>query len=222
MSILAAALAAVTGFGGAHAAPAADAGATVIGRSSQGRPIVARRVGSPRARVELLVVGSVHGNEPAGRAVVRRLRRVRPPRGTALWLIEDANPDGSATGSRHNARGVDLNRNFPYRWRHRDGVYESGPGPASEPETRALQRFLRRERPRVTLWYHQALRMVVKGAGDPELERLYSRRSALPRRRLPAYRGTVTSWQGSTRPRDTAFVVELPGGPLARAGATRH
>ena len=193
-----------------------------IGRSVRGRPIRALRVGSARARVKLLVVGTVHGDEPAGRAVVERLRRVRPPRGTALWLVEDANPDGSAAGGRHNANGVDLNRNFPFRWRPQDGVYESGPAPASEPETRAIQRFVERERPRVTLWYHQALRMVVRGEGDPALERLYSRRGGLPRRRLPAYHGTVSSWQNHSFPDDTAFVVELPGGRLPAGDVRRH
>jgi N-acetylmuramoyl-L-alanine amidase len=194
----------------------------VIGRSAQGRPIRALRIGSARARVKLMVVGVVHGNEQAGRAVVDRLRRARPPRGTALWLIEDANPDGSAVRSRHNADGVDLNRNFPFRWRPQDGVYESGPGPASEPETRAIQRFVERERPRVTIWYHQALRMVVASRGDSSLERIYARASGLPRRRLPAYHGTATSWQNRTFPSDSAFVVELPGGALPRAAVRRH
>jgi hypothetical protein len=212
----------VAGLAAGPQAPAAAPSEVVIGRSGEGKPIRALRVGPARARVKVLVVGAVHGNERAGKAVVARLRTARPPRGTALWLIEDANPDGSAAGSRHNAGGVDLNRNFPYRWQPQDGVYESGPGPASEPETQALQRFVERERPRVTLWYHQALRMVVKGAGDPALERLYSRRSGLPRRRLPAYHGTATSWQNSTFPGDTAFVVELPGGALPAAGARRH
>jgi N-acetylmuramoyl-L-alanine amidase len=226
MSIIATALAVAGGLVGPpvvpHAVPAAGPGETVIGRSTEGRPIRAVRVGSPRARVKVLVVGMVHGNEPAGTSVVDRLRRVRPPRGTALWLIEDANPDGSAAGSRHNATGVDLNRNFPYRWRNQDGVYESGPGPASEPETQAIQRFVERERPRITLWYHQALRMVVKSTGDAKLERLYSRRSGLPRKRLPRYHGTAVSWQNTSFPGDTAFVVELPGGPLSAAGGRRH
>jgi N-acetylmuramoyl-L-alanine amidase len=202
--------------------PVASARGEVIGRSVQGRPIRALRIGSPSARVKVLVVGTMHGNEPAGRAVVERLRRAKPPRGTALWLIEDANPDGSAAGTRQNAAGVDLNRNFPYRWQPQDGVYESGPGPASEPETQGIQRFVERERPRVTLWYHQALRMVVKGTGDPALERLYSRRSGLPRRRLPRYHGTAVSWQNTTFGGDTAFVVELPGGALPAAGVRRH
>jgi N-acetylmuramoyl-L-alanine amidase/Zinc carboxypeptidase len=194
----------------------------VIGTSAEGRPLRAQLVGSPRAPVRLLVVGALHGNEPAGTAITRGLRRVRPPRGTALWIVDDANPDGSARNTRHNANGVDLNRNFPYRWQPLDGVYESGPGPASEPETRALQRFIERERPRVTLWYHQALRMVVKADGDPALERLYARRSGLPRKGLPPYPGTATSWQNHEFEGDSAFVVELPGGSLDAAGTRRH
>ncbi len=203
-------------------APAQDAGWETIGRSERGRPIRALLVGSPRARVKVLVVGAVHGNEQAGRAVVSRLRRARPPRGTALWLVDDANPDGTAAGSRHNANGVDLNRNFPYRWQPQDDVYESGPGPASEAETQAMQRFIERERPRISVWYHQALRMVVKSTGDAKLERLYSARTGLPRRQLPRYHGTSISWQNHTFPRDTAFVVELPGGALPAPGVTRH
>ena len=203
-------------------AAAALAVAGLVGHSAEGRPISAERVGSPNAKVEILVVGAIHGNEPAGRAVVRRLRRAKPPRGTALWLLEDANPDGSARNSRHNARGVDLNRNFPFRWQHQDGVYESGPGPASEPETQALQRFIERQRPRVTLWYHQALTMVVRSASDPRLERLYSRRSGLPRRDLPNYHGTAISWQNSENPGDSAFVVELPAGALPKPSVRRH
>jgi N-acetylmuramoyl-L-alanine amidase len=194
----------------------------VIGHSAQGRPIRAQLLGSPRARVKLLVVGSIHGNEPAGKAVVSRLRRAGPPRGTALWLVSDANPDGSAAGTRQNAHGVDLNRNFAFAWKPLDGTYESGPGPLSEPESQALAAFIERERPRVTLWYHQALHRVVPGGGDARLERLYSRRSGLPRRALEPLPGTAISWQNHRFPGDTAFVVELPAGRLPAAGVARH
>ena len=88
---------------------------TTIGHSVEGRPIQAIRIGPATAKVKVMVVGAVHGNEPAGKAVVARLRKAHPPRGTALWLIEDANPDGAAANTRHTAHDVDLNRNFPYR-----------------------------------------------------------------------------------------------------------
>ena len=167
---------------------------------------------------------SVHGDEPAGSAVVARLRRSHPPRGTALWLIEDVNPDGPAAGTRHNANGVDLNRNFPYRWQPQDGVYESGSGPASEPETQALERFVERERPRVTLWYHQALRIVVRCAGDPTLERLYSRAlraAAPPPARLPRHRHLVAEPPPSAATRRSWS--SCPAAPCRRAAyaATR-
>jgi beta-N-acetylhexosaminidase len=217
--LLAAFFATVAALAPAGAAPAT---ADTIGTSAEGRPIRAELVGSRSAPNKILVVGSIHGNEPAGRAITRRLRRVRPPTGTAFWIVDDANPDGTAANSRQNAHGVDLNRNFPYRWQPQDGVYESGPGPASEPETQALQRFIERERPRVTLWYHQALRMVVAAEGDASLERLYARGSGLPRKRLPAYHGTVSSWQNNSFPGDTAFVVELPGGRLDATAVRRH
>jgi N-acetylmuramoyl-L-alanine amidase len=203
-------------------APAASAWET-IGHSEQGRPIRAMLVGSPRARVKLLVVGVIHGNEQAGRAVVSRLERAHPPRGTALWLVDSANPDGMAAGTRWNAHGVDLNRNFPYRWQPQHGVYESGPGPASEAETQVLQHFVERVRPRATVWYHQALGIVVKRTGgDAKLQRLYSTKSGLPRKALPRYHGTAISWQNHTFGGDTAFVVELPGGALPAAGVRRH
>ena len=41
-------------------------------------------------------------------------------------------------------------------------------------------------------------------------------------RRLPAYSGTATSWQNYALPGSTAFVVELPAGPLGKVSVTRH
>ncbi|MDP9133803.1 MAG: DUF2817 domain-containing protein [Actinomycetota bacterium] len=203
----------------------AAASTEVVGRSVEGLPIRARRVGSPRADRVVLVVGEIHGTEAAGRAVVRRLGKVRPPRGTALLLVDTANPDGSRSGTRWNARGVDLNRNFPFGWRPNGApfdTYHSGPAPASEPETGALSELIRRVRPRVTVWYHQHLRLVDRSGGDPYLERLYAQRSRLPYRRIAPLPGTATSWQNHSFPRDSAFVVELPAGRLDDAAVDRH
>ena len=174
----------------------------------------------------MLVVGSIHGNEPAGHAVVRRLRALAPPAGVQLWLVERANPDGARAGTRQNARGVDLNRNFPYRWS--DGgrpfdTYFPGPRRASEPETRALQALVADVEPDLTLYYHQQMRLVALPPGaDRAPVRAYARRVGLPARWLPRYRGTATSWQNHRSPGTTAFVVELPAGPLARRAADRH
>ena len=44
----------------------------VLGRSVRGRPIQATALGDPRAARKVLVVGVIHGNETAGRAVVAR------------------------------------------------------------------------------------------------------------------------------------------------------
>lgn len=204
---------------------AAAAQTVEVGRSVRGRPIRALRVGSARARVRVLVVGEIHGNELAGRAVTRRLRGVRPPRGVALWLVDDLNPDGAAGRTRQNARGVDLNRNFPYHWRAMGrpfGTYHSGPSPLSEPESQAGAALIRRLRPRVTIYYHQMKSLVDRGGGDRFLERLYSRRSRLRYGAISPPPGAATLWQSKTFPRDTAFVVELPAGALSRAASTRH
>jgi N-acetylmuramoyl-L-alanine amidase len=201
------------------------AGAEVVGRSVEGRAIDATYVGSPRADRVVMVVGEIHGTEPAGRAVVRRLRRARPPRGTALLLVASANPDGGAAGTRWNARGVDLNRNFPFGWRPIGApfdTYHSGPSPLSEPESAALAELIRRVRPRVTVWYHQQLRLVDHSGGDRFLERLYARRSGLPYRPIAPLPGTATSWQNDRFERDSAFVVELPAGRLGARDAERH
>jgi N-acetylmuramoyl-L-alanine amidase len=201
-----------TGADALPAPPAVPARTVEIGRSTRGRPIRALRIGPAGAKVNVLAVGSVHGDEPGGKAVTGRLRRARLPRGVALWIVDDMNPDGSLARTRQNANGVDLNRNFPRRWRAMGAPFDqnyAGPGPGSEPEAKAAMRLVERIRPRLTVWYHQELRMVVRSAGDPALERLYSRGSGLPRRTLPAYPGTAVSWQNHGFPGDTAFVVEL-------------
>jgi protein MpaA len=199
------------------AAPAA-ATTIVAGHSAQGRAIVATRVGAADAPVRVLVVGDVHGNEPAGEAIVARLRRAAPE-GVALWLVRTANPDGRALGTRQNARGVDLNRNFPWRWRPgARGTFFPGARAGSEPETKALMRLVRRVRPRLAIYYHQHLGITVRARGaDPAVQREYARRTGLLLRSLPDYRGTAVGWENHAVPGGSAFVVELRAGPADAA-----
>jgi murein peptide amidase A len=198
----------------------------VIGHSVRGRAILARIVGSPDARRRILVVGCVHGNERAGEAITRRLRSVTPPAGSVLWLVDEFNPDGCRANTRQNARGVDLNRNAPWRWRPLEqlgGTYYSGTGPLSEPESRAIVRLIDGLRPAVSIWYHQHASLVDDSSGGSlAIERRYAHAVGLPLRNYGVFPGSITTWQDHAYPNDTAFVVELPPGQLTASSIARH
>ena len=216
-------LVAVLGCAGATAAPGAgDGRVAVIGRSSEGRPIKAVEVGDSAARVKVLVVGCIHGNEQAGIAVARRLEQITPPQGIDLWIVPVLNPDGVAADTRQNAHGVDLNRNFPWRWRDLEGIYDSGSRPLSEPEARVAASLILRVRPTISIWYHQHLDLVDESGGSVAVERRYARLTRLPSERLLRYPGSVVNWENDVLPGSTAFVVELPAGRLSPAATERH
>jgi murein peptide amidase A len=193
----------------------AGARTVVIGRSVRGRPIVAQVLGPDTAPRKILLVGCIHGNECAGEQILSALARKRPSAGTQLWLVSRMNPDGSAMDTRQNAHGVDLNRNFPFRWRPvSDPTYYSGPHPLSEPETRAAVKLIRRIRPAVTIWYHQHEDLVDMSGGDRGIARRYAELAGLRATCLPFLPGTATAWSNHSLPGTTAFVVELPAGPV--------
>jgi murein peptide amidase A len=204
---------------------AAPASAEDLGESTQGREIRAVRLGDPDSPRKALVVGAIHGNETAGMRITRALRRLAVD-GVDLWVVDTINPDGVARRTRGNARGVDLNRNFPYRWRRssRRSPYYSGKRPLSEREARIAARLIERLRPEVTIWYHQPWGVVLLPCSGPApLERLYMRVAAFPGQRCrgSGLRGTATSWQRNaigTR----AFVVELPPSGVSAKAARRH
>lgn len=198
----------------------------VIGRSVLGRKIRVRVIGDANASHRVLVVGCIHGNEAAGEAITETLRRLRPRSGTSWWVVDQFNPDGCAANTRQNANGVDLNRNSPWNWQPIEapgGTYYSGPGPLSEPESRAINSFVRRVRPAVSVWYHQHAALVdTSSGGDVAIERRYAEVSGLPLKDYGVFPGSITTWQDRTYPGDTAFCVELPAGALSRAAVARH
>lgn len=219
------ALALVLGSGlWAAAGPVGEAAAAereVIGRAVEGRPIVAVHSGGPQAAVEVLVVGAIHGNEVAGVPIARRLIAAGAPRGAELWVVPSLNPDGVAAGTRGNAHGVDLNRNFPFDWRPLGGLEYSGPHPLSEPESRAARRLILREQPDLTIWFHQPLDLVDRPPGNPFAARRLAKLIGLPFTRLPGrYPGSASRWQNHVLPENTAFVVELP--PVVGAGLVQR
>ena len=201
----------------------ASARRVVIGRSADGRAISAIVRGPDHAKRKLLVVGCIHGNECAGVRIISALAHSGVHGGVQLWLVPRMNPDGSAADTRQNAHGVDLNRNFPYRWRPVPGpIYYSGPRPASEPETRVAMRLIRRIKPAVTIWYHQHEDLVDMAGGDRGVARRYAHLAGLRATCLPFLPGTATSWSNHALPGTTAFVVELPAGATGRHALARH
>ena len=131
----------------------------VIGKSVKGEPIFALGVGPAEAKRTTALVSGLHPTEWIGIethfALLDRLLEL-PPTDRRVVAVVVANPDGVLRVGdnlkkgrrrfvRHNARKVDLNRNFPSFWDRFSlaryllwPVFAGGSGPASEPEVRAL------------------------------------------------------------------------------------
>jgi len=205
-SLAAVALAILLWPGAAFAAEPVDE-REILGETYEDRPIRVLHRGDPE---EVTVL-------------VRRLLAGEPRRFVDLWIVPALNPDGRAARTRQNSRGVDLNRNFPYRWEPSErGRYYSGRRPASERETRIAMRLIERIRPEITIWYHQPLGLVARSGRDVRLQRRYARLVGLPLVRLARLHGTATSWSNHGYRGTTAFVVELPGGALRPREARAH
>ena len=199
--------------------------AEVVGESVRGRPIRAVEMGDPASTRKILVVGCIHGNECAGIRVTRHLVRGLVPTTYDLWIVHNVNPDGYALGVRQNARGVDLNRNFPSQWREigqRWDPYYSGPWPLSEPETRSARRLVLRVEPDVTLWFHQPQAVVRAWGQSIEVARRYARLADVAYRSIRWPPGSAPNWQNHRFARTASFVVELPAGPLSARAAARY
>lgn len=199
----------------------------VIGRSVQGRTIVAHRQGPATAPYVLLVVGQMHGSEPRGRDVVSAMRSLAPPAQVQVWTISTLNPDGAARGRRTNAHGVDINRNFPYIWspRYSSRLYfYPGAAPATEPEVLAAMAFLDQLRPDLIVSLHQHFTAVDLGSGKTRVWSLrlsaamHLRAVVVPCSSGPCS-GTMTAWFNHGHP-GAAVTVELPSSvPRALAAA---
>jgi protein MpaA len=203
----------------------------VVGRSVQKRAITAAQLGDPSGARVALVVGVIHGDERAGLRIVDAIKRraaAAPEalQGTQLWAIQTVNPDGLRAHTRKNAHGVDLNRNFPYRWRddvpHSNGYYP-GPRPASEPETRAVMAFIGRIQPDLSIWYHQPWGAVLACRGRPPIAAQYAKLVGMRTScRGKGLHGTAITWETHAFPGSAAFVVEMPPGKVSGASADRQ
>jgi len=155
----------------------------------------------------VLVLASVHGDEAETTVVLSDALRAIPPEGLKNAAILCGNPDGLVRGTRGNANGVDLNRNFPTtNWSPEPVFYKSrkddpqdialspGARPGSEPETRALLSLLDRMKPRAVITLHAAL-ACIDDLESSFLGKQLSERTGLPLEPVPyATPGSFGSW----------------------------
>jgi len=182
----------------------------VVGRSVEGRPITCQVLGSGGDVV--LIMATIHGNEPAGTPLVHRLAEhvaAHPEllEGRQVVLVPVANPDGLARDTRHNARGVDLNRNFPAS--NFSARESSGPRALSEPESRVIDDLLATYRPDRIVSIHQPLNCIDYDGPARALARAMSACCSLPVRKLGGRPGSLGSYAGITKG-IPIITVELP------------
>ncbi|WP_374581545.1 M14 family zinc carboxypeptidase [Pseudoduganella sp.] len=140
--------------------------------SHHGFPILERDIAPARADApRVLLLGGIHGDELTASALVFEwLKQMDTPAAQAMhWKVAPLlNPDGllAAKPQRVNARGVDLNRNFPTPgWQQEAPRYWAkvtrsdprrypGKTPLSEPESRWINDTIERFRPDLIVSVH--------------------------------------------------------------------
>jgi len=161
----------------------------IYGRSQLGLPL---EVWRPQDDCKLLVFAGIHGEEPETTLTLSRALRQLSAPSTQCAVVLAANPDGLTRGTRGNARGVDLNRNFPAtNWQPdpvpyrstlddpRDVVLSPGEHPGSEPETIALMSLIEELKPATVVALHAPLACIDEQSQSP-LGAWLAERTGLP------------------------------------------
>lgn len=148
-----------------------------FGTSAEGIPLVAWW--PTMAAPTRIVYAAIHGEEAVTLQAAHHLLRVVHADDACAVVVPVLNPDGVLAGTRQNARGVDLNRNFetpgwrpepsPTFWstsvvrtsERRTQLSSPGPEPGSEPETRAFMSLMREVQPELAIDLHTPLECVI-------------------------------------------------------------
>ncbi len=192
--------------------------------SVQGTPILVREfspIAGRRPLARVLVVGGIHGDEYASVSIVFKWLRIlqRHHSGRFHWRVAPLmNPDGllRRKSQRVNAKGVDLNRNFPTPdWHAESARYWQrtgrnprrypGPTSLSEPESRWLASEIRGFRPDAILAIH-APYGIVDFDGPPLAPK---RLGGLYLKLLGIYPGSLGNYAG-VQGQIPVVTVELP------------
>ncbi|MEW6607787.1 MAG: M14 family zinc carboxypeptidase [bacterium] len=137
-----------------------------IGDSVEGRNMWAMKItDNPEVEeneAEVCLMGAHHGNEfmsveiPLNMAHYLTENYGIDPEVTYLvnnreiWIVPMVNPDGIMVGSRYNANGVDLNRDYGYQW----DKWGNSWYPFSQPETQAMRNLFLDNPFTLSLSYH--------------------------------------------------------------------
>jgi len=141
---------------------------------------------------KMLLMAGIHGDEPDTTVLLSEALRSTPIDELQNAVILCVNPDGMSRGTRANAAGVDLNRNFPtdnwtpnpvYYRNHvgepQDIALSTGINPESEPETIGILKIINQINPQEIIAFHSALDCV-EDPNDSTLGQWLSINSGLP------------------------------------------
>ena len=138
-----------------------------------------------KSECKLLVIAGIHGEEPETTFLLSRVLRAFDDNFDSVAFILCANPDGMILGTRGNANGVDLNRNFGTQnfstekvgsrsilEAPRDTLLSPGVAAGSEPETQALVALIETLKPLSILSMHAPMGCVDAPQKTELVERL--------------------------------------------------